>query len=287
MQVKIALSQIYPHMGNLECNLEKHLQHIEEARQHQADLIVFPELSLVGYYVMDLVSELAQTPSEHDPIFARLLKESQTIDMMVGFIQEDSRHRYYIAAAYLSQGKVVHIHRKVYLPTYGIFDDARYFSAGNRLQAFDTRFGRVGMLICEDMWHLSSGYVLWMDGADLLLCHSNSPTRGIGASEDGRSTVGRWVDVILQSYSAMFTTYVVHVNRVGYEDGKNFWGGSSVVNPNGNTVIQAPYFEETLLMHSIDLAQLHRTRSVNPLLRDERATLVQAELERILREQTQ
>ncbi|MFZ4826383.1 MAG: nitrilase-related carbon-nitrogen hydrolase [Phototrophicaceae bacterium] len=287
MQVKIALSQIYPQVGNLERNLEKHLHHIEEARQQQADLIVFPELSLVGYYVMDLVSELAQTPSEQDPIFARLLKESQTIDIMVGFIQEDSRHRYYIAAAYLSGGKVVHIHRKVYLPTYGIFDDARYFSAGNRLQAFDTRFGRVGMLICEDMWHLSSGYVLWMDGADLLLCHSNSPTRGIRASEDGRSTVGRWVDVILQSYSAMFTTYVVHVNRVGYEDGKNFWGGSSVVNPNGDTVIQAPYFEETLLLHTIDLAQVHRTRSVNPLLRDERPSLVQAELERILREQTQ
>ena len=287
MQVKIALAQIYPQMGNLERNLEKHLHYIEEARQHHADLIVFPELSLVGYYVMDLVSELAQTPSEQDPIFARLLKESQTIDIMVGFIQEDNRHRYYIAAAYLSDGKVVHIHRKVYLPTYGMFDDARYFYAGNRLQAFDTRFGRIGMLICEDMWHLSSGYLLWMDGADLLLCHSNSPTRGIGADEDGRSTVGRWVDLILQSYSAMFTTYVVHVNRVGYEDGKNFWGGSSVVNPNGSTVLQAPYFEETMVFHTLDLAQLHRTRSVNPLLRDERPTVVQAELERILREQTQ
>jgi predicted amidohydrolase len=182
----------------------------------------------------------------------------------------------------LSQGEVLHIHHKVYLCTYTMFDEARFFDPGEHVRAFDTRFGRVGMLICEDFWHASPPYLLWMDGADLILMHSASPSRGLDSGDIFSSS--RWVELVNQAYGSMFTTYVIHVNRVGYEDGKNFWGGSSIVNPDGEFEVRGCYLEETLLTHTIDLNQLHRTRSRLPLLRDERPDMVQRELTRILRD---
>lgn len=283
MHITLGLAQIYPKLGSVSANLDKHLDYIEQAAQHNVDLLIFPELSLTGYQVMDMVPELAIRAETTDPVFAQLLDASRRMDIMFGFVQEDKRNRFYTAAAYLSGGEIVHVHRKVYLPTYTMFDEGRYFEAGNRIQAFDTRFGRAGMLICEDFWHLSAPYVLWMDGADLFLFQSNSPSRGISLAEQGRLTSSRWVELMNQSYASSFTSYVVHCNRVGYEDGKNFWGGSSVASPEGEFLTHGLYFDETLIVQEIDLNQLHRTRSRIPLLRDERPLLVQHELDRILR----
>lgn len=199
----------------------------------------------------------------------------------MGFVDEDARHRFYIASAYLSQGEIVHIHHKVYLPTYGLFDEGRFFAPGNSVRAFDTRFGRFGMLVCEDFWHASPPYLLWMDGADVLLFSSASPGRGLNGEPKLESSA--WVEHTNQAYAALFTTFVAHANRSGFEDGLNFWGGSTVYDPNGKLLVQAPYFEEALTTLEIDLNQLHRTRARLPLLRDERPELVQQELERILR----
>ncbi|MEO0563442.1 MAG: nitrilase-related carbon-nitrogen hydrolase, partial [Chloroflexota bacterium] len=137
-----------------------------------------------------------------------------------------------------------------------------------------------------DFWHMSAPYVLWMDGADVLLFHSNSPSRGVGSDENGRLTSSRWVELMNQSYASSFTSYVVHCNRVGYEDGKNFWGGSSVASPDGEFLTHGCYFDETLIVQETDLNQLHRTRSRMPLLRDERPELVQREMDRILQTRT-
>jgi predicted amidohydrolase len=275
---------MYPKLGDVAANLEKHLAIIEQADQQGVDLLVFPELSMTGYYVMDLVPEIAIRTTRDDETFRALLDASMHMDISFGFVHADKRQRFYIAQAYLSQGECLHVHHKVYLPTYTMFDDGRYFDQGNHLRAFDTRFGRVGMLICEDFWHMSAPYVLWMDGADLLIFGNASPTRGVSASEGGRLTVARWVELMVQAYGSTFTNYVMMCNRVGYEDGKNFWGGSLIVNPEGELLVQGPYFEETLVTQQIDLNQLHRTRSLNPLLRDEQPHLVQQELTRILRE---
>lgn len=285
MEMTVALAQMYPKLGDVQANLETHLEMIERAQEQDADLIVFPEMSLTGYQIMDMVPELAVRARADDPIFSKLLTASQHIDIMFGFAQEDERNRFYIAAAYLSAGEVTHVHHKVYLPTYGMFDDGRYFDEGQHFRAFDTRFGRMGMLICEDFWHLSAPYVLWLDGADILLLHSASPSRGVGQAEQGRLTSTRWVELMNQSYASSLTSYVIHCNRVGYEDGKNFWGGSSIATPDGEFLVQAPYFDETLLVQKIDLNQLHRTRSRMPILRDERPQIVQNELERILSKQ--
>ncbi|MFQ3568452.1 MAG: nitrilase-related carbon-nitrogen hydrolase [Aggregatilineales bacterium] len=282
MRLTIGLAQIYPKLADLGANLEKHLAYIDEAAAAGVELLVFPELSLTGYQVQDLVPEVAIRAQPQDPIFGRLLEVSRKLDLVFGFVHLDARQRFFIASAYLSAGEVVHIHHKIYLPTYGMFDEGRFFDQGERARAFDTRFGRFGLLICEDFWHVSPPYLLWLDGADLLIFTSSSPSRGLDGGD--RLSGTRWVELVNQAYGSLFTNYIVHCNRVGYEDGKNFWGGSSIVDPNGEFLCRGVYFEEALLTHTIDLNQIHRTRSRLPLLRDERPLLVQRELARIIDE---
>ncbi len=280
MRVKVGLAQIYPKVGDVKANLQKHLDTIQQASQQGVELIVFPELSMTGYQVQDLVPEVAIRPTADDPTFNAMLQASHQMDIVFGFVHQDVRQRFYTAAAYLSKGECLHIHHKIYLPTYAMFDEGRYFDQGENARAFNTRFGRVGMLICEDFWHMSPAYLLWQDGADILIFHSASPSRGLDAGD--RLSGSRWVELVNQAYGSMFTNYVIHCNRVGFEDGKNFWGGSSIVDPDGEFVVHAPYFDEALVVQEIDLNQLHRTRSRLPLLRDERPEMVQRELNRIL-----
>jgi predicted amidohydrolase len=280
----LALVQMNTTLGREDKNLLKHLEYIEQAQNQGADLIIFPELSLTGYVLQDLVPTVAHRPVADDPIFAPLLEASQKIDMVVGFVEEDERNRFYIAAAYLSRGKVSHVHRKVYLPTYGLFDEGRFFAWGDQVRAFDTRFGRVGILICEDFWHASPPYLLWLDGADLLIFISSSPGRGLTADPVLENV--HWIRQINQAYASLFTSFVFYTNRVGYEDGLNFPGGAAVVDPNGVMLAEAPHHDEHMLITDVDLNQLHRTRARLPLLRDERTALVQRELNRILNDQT-
>jgi NAD+ synthase (glutamine-hydrolysing) len=280
MQLNLALAQIATKLGDVQSNLEKHLDFIKQAKAQKADLILFPELSLTGYMLQDLASTVAHRPVEDDPIFRPLFAASKDLDLVVGFVDEDTRHRFYIASAYLSGGRVVHVHHKLYLPTYALFDEGRFFTRGDSLRAFDTRFGRMGMLICEDFWHASPPYLLWMDGADILLFSSASPGRGLNLHD--KLETAWWVEGVTQSYANLFTNFVAHSNRVGFEDGYNFWGGDTVFDPNGERIAYGPYYEEALTMAFLDLNQLHRTRARLPLLRDERADLVQKELNRIL-----
>lgn len=284
MKLCLALAQINTVLGNVQKNLEKHLAIIEEANSRGADLVVFPELSLTGYVLQDLTPMVACRPRVDDPVFAPLLVASQRLDIVVGFVEEDVRNRFYIAAAYLSRGKVLHVHRKVYLPTYGLFDEGRFFAWGDSVQAFDTAYGRVGMLICEDFWHASPPYLLWLDGADLFIFMSASPGRGVTGKEVLDSS--RWVNHILRAYASLYTSFVAHTNRVGFEDGLNFWGQAALYDPNGELLAEGPAFEEALTLVEVDLNQLHRTRARLPLLRDERTALVQRELNRIVSDRT-
>jgi len=280
MKCRVAIAQISAHLGDVKANLEKHLDLISQAQAAGADLIVFPELSLTGYCLQDLVPTVAHHPVADDPVFTPLLEASHQVDLVVGFVDEDSRHRFFIASAYLSAGNVLHVHHKTHLPTYGLFDEGRFFAWGDQVRAFDTKFGRAGILICEDFWHVSPPYLLWLDGADLLLFSSASPGRGINAQPALESAC--WVEDINRAYASLFTSFVVHSNRVGFEDGLNFWGGSTIYDPNGGLVSRCPYHEEILSITDIDLHQLQRTRARLPLLRDERTGLVLREMHRIL-----
>ncbi len=277
-KLSLALAQINTRLGDVDANLEKHLALSHDAWKQGADLIIFPELSLTGYVLQDIAATVAHRPTPDDTLFKKLLNASNHIDMVVGFVEEDERYRYYISSAYLSDGNITHIHRKVYLPTYGIFDEKRFFAAGDRFRSFDTKFGRAGILICEDFWHASSPYTLWMDGADLMLFTSASPGRGVTEEILGSAM---WVETVNRTYAGLFTTFVAHANRVGFEDGLNFWGGATIYDPDGRLVIKAPYNEEGITVAELDLNQLRRTRTRLPLLRDERSDLVLKELHRI------
>ena len=284
MKLTIGLAQISPRLGDVKANLDKHLRSVEQAVEQGIQLLMFPELSLTGYMLQDLAHDTAiamtRPPEPDDALLAPLVEASRKLDLVVGFAERDVRGRLFTAGAYLSQGRIIHIHRKVYLPTYGIFDEGRYFAWGNEVRAFDTRFGRVGVLICEDFWHASPPYLLWLDGADMLLHCSSSPGRGLGY--DGKLASSRWVELVNQAYASLFTNYVLHVNRVGYEDGVNFWGGSLIFDPKGDPVAQAPYFEEALLTAELDLGIARRVRARLPLLRDERVALTFREMRRIV-----
>lgn len=277
--IRLALAQINTVLGGVQTNLEKHLSLIEDARDADADLVVFPELSLTGYLLQDLTAEVARPASPDDPMLQPLLQASREVDLLVGFVEADPRHRFFNSAAYLAGGRIVHVHRKVYLPTYGMFDEGRFFAWGDRMAAFDTRLGRCGVLICEDFWHASPPYSVWLDGADLMLFMSASPGRGLDTHPQLESA--RWVEHVAQAYASLFTTFVANVGRVGFEDGLGFWGGSVVFDPHGELVVRGPHLEEELIFAELDLQQLRRARGRLPLLRDERSQVVHRELTRI------
>jgi len=282
---RLALAQCAPALGDLKDNLDLHLELTQQAITEGADMVVFPELSLTGYLLKDLVPEVAMTLD--DARLAPLFQLSKRIDIVTGVVLKSEDFRYYNAALYLSGGEVKHVHRKVYLPTYGMFDEQRYFAPGDRIRAFDVAGVRAGMLVCEDMWHLSSAYLLFVQGVSLLLCISSSPGRGVLANADADvapGSVGSWND-LLQTVAEYTTSYVAYVNRLGYEDGVNFWGGSCVFGPDGQMVVDAGE-NAGLVIADIDVREVERQRLATPLLRDEKAEFTLRELERIWNERT-
>ncbi len=277
--IRLAIGQIAPTLGDLEKNFALHERVVEDALARSAQLVVFPELSLTGYFLKDQVPTAAL--DLRAPLFEKVCALSRRIPFVIGFVEEDAGHRFYNAAAYLEDGKVGHLHRKVYLPTYGIFDEARYLAPGDRIRAFDTAYGRMALLTCEDLWHPAAPALACWDGAEVLICPSASPGRGLGR-EAPFGNAGTWERTI-RTWADLLTCYVVYANRVGYEDGACFWGGSEVVSPGGEPLAKARYLEEDLLRADLEPGLLRRSRITNPLLRDERLDLTQRELARILR----
>ena len=150
MKFSVALAQLAPKLGNFSDNLEAHLRWVEKARTAGANLVVFPELSLTGYILQDLVPDIA-VPLPDATRLQPLLDACRGIDCVFGFVEVSSNFNYYNAAAYVSDGKILHVHRKLYLPTYGMFDEMRFFAMGENLRTFQTQFGELGLLICEDL----------------------------------------------------------------------------------------------------------------------------------------
>jgi len=275
----VALAQIKPKLGCISDNLALIEERIRQATADRTDLIVFPELALTGYFLKDLVPEVARRLDS--PEIMRLVELSRNISIAIGFVEVTSDYRFFNTALYLEEGAIKHLHRKVYLPTYGLFDEQRYFARGEQFRAFDTKFGRMGMMICEDMWHLSASYILAMDGATTLICLSSSPARGISGDSLGSSDA--WQK--LTSTTAMFLNCrVLYCNRVGYEDGVNFWGGSEYIAPSGESMARAALLEEDMLTATVEEGVLRRERIFSPMLRDENLFVTMQELQRITRE---
>ena len=281
--LRIALAQIAPRLGDLDANLERHHELIAEARGEGAGLVVFPELGLTGYLLQDLAAEVAMRLD--DPRLTSLAEATRDLSAVVSFVEESADHRLFISAALLEDGEMRHVHRKIHLPTYGMFDERRFFAPGNTVRAAPSRLGvGIGLAVCEDFWHLATPQLLALDGAQILVNVSSSPGRDLARiHEVGLGTAGSWRG-LMRTYAQLTTSFVVFCNRVGVDESLSFWGGSEVIGPTGAPIFGAPMFEEGLFCVDVDLAEVRRERIALPLLRDERPELVAREWRRLISE---
>jgi len=265
-----AVLQLAPEKGLIRRNLEKLKRALAELRPERPEVVVLPETYLTGYFLEGGVRELALTREELFERVEEVYREvwEGPLDVVVGFYEKDEREgAYYNAAAYLELGGrgLVHVHRKVFLPTYGVFDEERFLSRGHGVRAFDTRFGRAAILICEDFWHSITSTIAALDGAEILYVPAASPARGFFGPRP--ANVERWREMA-KSVAAEHGVYVVLASLVGSEAGKGMSGGSLVASPEGKILGEAPVFEEAALLAELDLERLPPVRYESPMLAD-------------------
>lgn len=275
------LAQTSPRLGDVEANLEQHREAVAQARKQDARLVAFPELALTGYGLRDLTYEVAMR-RDHE-VLGELAKLSQGVDILTGFVEESDDHRFYNAAAYFSAGRLVHVHRKVYLPTYGLFEEGRFFAEGTSFDAFDTGLGRIGVLVCEDVWHLSSAYAYFLQDVDWLFVISSGPGRGLPEEGQEPSSGKAWNSVLV-ACASFFQCGALYVNRVGWEDGVKFWGGSKFVDPTGEVRAEAGQVDSELVFVDVDPRELRLARINTPVRRDERPAILKNLIARLERE---
>lgn len=275
MSVRIALAQVDCELGDVEANLETARKAVEGAAEAQADVVVFPELSLHGYALGSIPGD--ESISAQDP---RLLELSRYgPDVLTGF-HEDGRLRRYNAAGYLSAGESVHTHRKLYLPNYLEWEERKHATPGHALRAFDTPHGRVATLICNDAWQPVLPWLAAQDGAEVLFIPTNSAS---GLSPGAIDTSVYWQDLLL-NIARLQQCWVVFVNRVGSEGKASFWGGSRVLDPWGRVVAEAPQEVPGLTVADIDIDAVRRRRREMPLIEEARFGLVSREVARLMKE---
>ena len=283
--IRVALSQFRPSKGEYAENVARIGAVVTQAAQLDPtpDLVVFPETATSGYFVEGGVKELAVTAGT----LARDLAAAYggpTIDVVVGFYERFQNH-IHNSALYVTLSKqkpeVRHVHRKVFLPTYGVFDEERFVDRGQEgVRSFETSWGgKAAILICEDAWHSLAATVAALEGAQLLIVPSASPARGLGEPEDEAcegetlpASVVRW-ERIVRGIAEEHGVFVALANLVGFEGGKGFPGASAVVDPTGRVIARGPLFEEALLTADIDLDSLTTARSDSPLLADLQSAL--------------
>lgn len=266
----LACAQIAPKKGELAANLDTIAEVTLQASGAGADLVVFPEGSTSGYFLEGGVLEAALAEDELlNQLSGRLQgKLARNVDLVVGFYQKAGGNLYN-SAAYLelspSGGKLVHVYRKFFLPTYGVFDEERFVSRGKELGVFDSRLGRVAILICEDLWHSVLPTLSALAGAQLLIVPSASPGRGFnGNTVESLDRYHRLLTAVSEEHGL----WCANCQLCGFEGGKGFIGGSSIVDPTGKIAAVSPVIEPHLLMGDIDLDLITVARSSSPLLAD-------------------
>jgi predicted amidohydrolase len=269
-RIRVGLAQIDARLGDLEHNLAHHLEWIRRARGEGVELLVFPELSLTGYRLLHLTPRVALQPAS-SPVIARLREAAPEMEIVVGCVEEDERGFLFNSALLLAGGEITHVHRKLYLPTYGIFQEGRFFGQGRRLALAEVAGNPFGILICEDFWHSDPAERLARAGAKLLCVVSASPGRvGPGPMPPSQE---EW-ESLTRASALLNTAWVLYCGRVGWEEGSFYTGGSHVVRPGGEVLVRAPYLDEHLLVADIDLREADRLRWRLPILAAERADIV-------------
>lgn len=270
--MKVFLAQTKPYLGDVSKNLKNMVEIIEKQIEEKSDVVVFPELSLTGYLLEEMVYDVAI-----DKVPKELLELSKKISIIFGAVELGEDMFHYNSAFYLEDGEVKHTHRKVYLPTYGLFDEGRYFKEGDKIRSFQTKHGKVGMLICEDAFHVTSPYILTEDGAKVIFVLTNSPLRVSGNELDIKET---W-ESLGKASTASNNNFWIMVNRVGIEDGVSFWGGSYAMGPNGDRLAQLKIMEADGCCININFRDIVKARFAAGTGKNNKIDLVIDELKRV------
>lgn len=281
--LNLAVVQFQPNKGDRPGNLARlsELFPAVMAQTPRPDVIALAETVLTGYFLEGGVREAACTARDFatDLNGAFRARCEGTVDVVAGFY-ELHQNTYYNSAIYAILGgdecEILHVHRKVFLPTYGLFDEERFVEHGLEVRAFDTRWGRAALLICEDVWHAMTAAAAALDGAQVIFVPSASPARGAWPQPDeevrGPASIHRW-ERLARDRAEEHGVYVVVTQLVGNEGGKAFPGGSVVAGPAGDVRARAPLWDEAVLPVSLDLDDITRARASSPLLADLRTML--------------
>lgn len=272
MTVHVTLAQFKPTKGDLDGTLDALVETLGRAVEAnpRPTLVVFPETALTGYFLEGGVREMAL---EADVLFERLAGQSalleRTVEVAVGFYELDAGH-VYNSALYARLGpepELIYVHRKVFLPTYGVFQEERFVESGAGVHAFDTGWGRVAMLICEDAFHSISGTLAALDGATAIVVLSASPARGVAPGIGVPGNIARW-DLLASGMAAEHGAFVIVSQLVGFEGGKGFAGGSAAYSPRGERLAAGPLWEEALIPVPLDPDEIADARAEEPLFAD-------------------
>lgn len=269
MAFTLACAQFAPRKARLDENLDAIADRIRQASAEGAEIVAFPETATSGYFVEGGVSECSLSVDELATRLGSRLDGLKTrVDAVIGFY-ERSGGNLYNSAAYLSWNgtacEKVHVYRKFFLPTYGVFDEERFVSRGLELGVFDTRLGRIAILICEDVWHSILPTLCAVSGAQLLIVPSASPGRGFqGETVGNLERYGR----MLRSVSEEHGMFCANVQLCGFEGGKGFVGGSRVLDPMGRTIAESPILDDHILLAQVDFGLVEVARANLPLVSD-------------------
>lgn len=271
-RVAVAIVQMKPAKGRYAENLAAAGKAFEELRPPRPDLVVFPEAGFTGYFLEGAVYDLALSSQEFASDLARTWRKScpgEAVDVVAGFYENDGG-TYYNSAIYLriepESERIVHVHRKMFLPTYGVFDEERFLSRGRKLGVFETRLGRLAVLICEDVWHALVPAIAAIKGARFLIVPSAAPGRGIEGNGELES-VTRWRD-LLRLAASEHGIFILYAGLTGFEGGKGMTGTSSVIDPRGTVLVEAPPDEACIVRAELDLREIDLARASLPLLGD-------------------
>jgi N-carbamoylputrescine amidase len=276
-RVRTAIVQAKPAKGRYDENLAAAGAAFGQLAGDAPDLIVFPEGAFTGYFLEGAVYDLALPAARFAHDLARTWRDAcgdAPVDLVSGFFENDDGN-YYSSAIYMhvegARERIVHVHRKMFLPTYGVFDEERFLSRGRKISAFDTRFGRMAALVCEDACHAIMPTLAAIKGARVLLVPSASPGRGIDG--DGELTsVAAWREM-LRTAAREHGVYIVYAGLTGFEGGKGMAGSSCVIDPRGAVVAQAPASQACILRADLDLREVDLARATLPMLGDLGAVL--------------
>lgn len=275
-KIKVGAAQFASETGDVDANIDHHLDWIAKGRAAGLDLLVMPELSLTGHYGPERLLSAAMT--RNDPRLTRLAEAAGPMAVTLGFIEEGPAAQFYNAAAILKDGALVHLHRKVNLPTYGLLEEGKHYASGRFVETYALA-GQwtAGLLICADVWNPALTHLSFLQGTTLLILPVSSGVEAVGADFDNP---GGWA-LACRFYAMMYGAPVIMVNRTGNERDLNFWGGSRIVDPFGKELVVADV-GEGLITAELDYNSVRHARHLLPTVRDSNISLVLRETQRLV-----